>query len=166
MIYKLYFDGSCKYKNDGSCDVGMGVVILDSKNNIVYEQGWNIPAYDRKGNIGILSNNVAEYQALFRGLDVLSVKLPDEISELRIYGDSKLVIEQISGNWKIKAEHLKEYKNGCSAQIRLYEKEGCKVSLEWIPREQNKLADRLAQDAADGMERHSNQLHDETDKEI
>jgi hypothetical protein len=38
--------------------------------------------------------------------------------------------------------------------------------LEWIPREQNKLADRLAQDAADGMERHSNQLHDETDKEI
>ena len=111
MRYKLYFDGSCKYKNDGSCDVGMGVVILDSKNNIVYEQGWNVPAYDRKGDNGILSNNVAEYQALFRGLDVLCLKRPDEISELKIYGDSKLVIEQVSRNWKIKAEHLKKYRD-------------------------------------------------------
>ena len=166
MIYKLYFDGSCKYKNDGSCDMGMGAVVLDSRNNIVYEQGWNTPAYDHKDDNGILSNNVAEYQALFRGLDVLSVKRPDGISELRIYGDSKLVIEQVQGNWKVKAAHLKKYRDSCVAQIKLYEKEGCKVSLEWIPREQNKLADRLAQNAADGMERHSNQLHGEMDKEI
>ena len=164
MRYKLYFDGSCKYKNDGSCDAGMGVVILDSKNNIVYEQGWNIPTHGKEDDI--VSHNVAEYQALSRGLDVLSVKRPDGISELRIYGDSKLVIEQVSLNWKVKAEHLKKYRDGCSAQIRLYEKEGCRVYLEWIPREQNKLADRLAQDAADGMERHSNRLHGETDKEI
>tara|TARA_B100000678_G_C17864068_1_gene364435 strand:- start:47 stop:487 length:441 start_codon:yes stop_codon:yes gene_type:complete len=146
--------------------MGMGTVVLDSRNNIVYEQGWNTPAYDHKGDNGILSNNVAEYQALFRGLDVLSLKRSDGISELKIYGDSKLVIEQVQGNWKVKAVHLKKYRDSCVAQIKLYEKEGCKVSLEWIPREQNKLADRLAQNAADGMERHSNQLHDETDKEI
>ena len=166
MLYKLYFDGSCKYKNDGSCDMGMGMVVLDSNNNILYKQGWNIPAYDHKDDSGILSNNVAEYQALFRGLDVLSLKRSDGMSELKIYGDSKLVIEQVQGNWKVKAAHLKKYRDSCVAQIKLYEKEGCKVSLEWIPREENKLADRLAQNAADGMERHSNQLYDERDKEI
>ena len=63
-------------------------------------------------------------------------------------------------------EHLKKYRDSCVAQIKLYEKEGCKVSLEWIPREENKLADRLAQNAADGMERYSNQLYDERDQEI
>ena len=166
MIYRLYFDGSCKYKNDGSCDMGMGTVVLDSRNNILYKQGWNAGAYDHKGDNGILSNNVAEYQALFRGLDVLSLKRSDGMSELKIYGDSKLVIEQVQGNWKVKAVHLKKYRDSCVAQIKLYEKEGCKVSLEWIPREENKLADRLAQNAADGMERYSNQLYDERDKEI
>ena len=137
-------------------NLGIGIMILDSKNNVVFEQG------QKQHNL-YGTHNVAEYEALSRGLDVLSVKRPDEISELKIYGDSKLVIEQVSLNWKVKAEHLKKYRDVCVAQIKLYEKEGCRVSLEWIPREQNKLADKLAQDAADGDNRYSNQLHDETD---
>jgi len=60
--------------------------------------------------------------------------------------DSKLVIEQLSGNWKIKEENLKRL----AGDIReLLHDSQVKISYEWIPREQNKIADELSNKAMD-----------------
>ena len=50
--------------------------------------------------IGVASNNVAEYRGLIAGLTLAAERAPDADIEVRM--DSKLVVEQMSGNWKIK----------------------------------------------------------------
>ena len=66
---------------------------------------------------------------------------------LEIYGDSKLVIEQVQNNWKVDMKHLKSKTIAC--QILIREMGERKIKLEWIPREENKQADYHAQNASD-----------------
>ena len=54
--------------------------------------------------IGIATNNYAEYQALLAGIKIC---IKYNIQEVNVYGDSKLVIEQVKGNWKVKSDALK-----------------------------------------------------------
>jgi ribonuclease H / adenosylcobalamin/alpha-ribazole phosphatase len=91
--------------------------------------------------IGEASNNVAEYSGLVAGLELYREHAPDADLEVRM--DSKLVIEQMSGNWKIKHANLRPL--ALKAQ-RLVPRE---VTWTWVPREQNKDADRLANLAMD-----------------
>lgn len=58
--------------------------------------------------------------------------------------DSKLVIEQLSGNWKIKNEYLRQL-----AQDIKYHSKGLEITYKWIPREQNSIADELSNKAMD-----------------
>ncbi len=92
--------------------------------------------------IGEATNNVAEYAGLIAGLRLARELTPEAEIEVRM--DSKLVVEQMSGRWKIKHPAMRPLAveaNGLAPFGTTY---------TWVPREQNKHADRLANEALDG----------------
>lgn len=97
---------------------------------------------ESKQAIGRATNNVAEYRGLIAGLDDALTLGAGEVSVLM---DSKLVVEQMSGRWRVKHPDLVElHAQACSlaSQFR-------RITFSWIPREQNAYADRLANEAMD-----------------
>ncbi|NGY66139.1 bifunctional RNase H/acid phosphatase [Lentzea sp. NEAU-D13] len=97
---------------------------------------------ERKGFIGVATNNVAEYQGLIAGLRAAQ-ELGAAAVEVRM--DSKLVVEQMSGRWKIKHPSMQPLAREAQALARHF---GA-ITYEWIPRERNRQADRLANEAMD-----------------
>ncbi|MEU0860503.1 MULTISPECIES: bifunctional RNase H/acid phosphatase [Streptomyces] len=92
--------------------------------------------------IGVATNNVAEYRGLLAGLRAAHTLDPAATVHVRM--DSKLVIEQMSGRWKIKHPSMKPL----ATQARgIFPPD--RVTYEWIPRAENKHADRLANEAMD-----------------
>ncbi len=116
---------------------GYGAVVRDAAGAVLAEDA----AY-----VGVASNNVAEYRGLIAGLRAARALDPD--AEVRVRMDSKLVVEQMSGRWKIKHPGMREL----AAEARDVFPPG-RVSYEWIPREKNKHADRLANEAMDAGRR-------------
>ncbi|MEW1550693.1 bifunctional RNase H/acid phosphatase [Streptomyces tsukubensis] len=96
--------------------------------------------------IGVATNNVAEYKGLIAGLRAARDIAPD--ASVRVRMDSKLVVEQMSGRWKIKHPDMKPL---AAEAARIFPRSA--VTYEWIPREQNKHADRLANEAMDAGKR-------------
>ncbi len=130
MKLKVYTDW---WSRGNPGESGIGVYITD-------ENGFEEKRYKY---LGIKTNNEAEYTAAFLG-----IKRCIELgaTEVELYADSDLVIKQLSGIRKIKKDELKilhsEIKqliSECNIQIR----------YTWIPREQNKEADRLSNVAMD-----------------
>ncbi|MDT5118850.1 MAG: ribonuclease / adenosylcobalamin/alpha-ribazole phosphatase [Mycobacterium sp.] len=97
---------------------------------------------ESKQAIGRATNNVAEYRGLIAGLED-AVKL--DATEVEVFMDSKLVVEQMSGRWKVKHPGLIEL----HAQARKLAARFDRISYAWIPRERNKHADQLANEAMD-----------------
>jgi len=93
--------------------------------------------------IGVASNNVAEYSALIAGLRMAEQVAPGADIEVRM--DSKLVVEQMSGNWKIKHPDMKPLAMEANRLAPFG------TTYVWVPRELNKHADRLANEALDGL---------------
>ena len=100
--------------------------------------------------IGVASNNVAEYRGLIAGLTMAQTVAPGADIEVRM--DSKLVVEQMSGNWKIKHPDMKPL----ALEANRLAPFG--TTYTWVARDQNKHADRLANEALDG-ERAGVTLH-------
>jgi probable phosphoglycerate mutase len=98
---------------------------------------------ERAEAIGITTNNVAEYRGLIAGLELAAEHAPDAGIEVRM--DSKLVVEQMSGNWKVKHPSMRPL----AARAQSLAPIG--TTYTWVPREQNKHADRLANEALDGF---------------
>ena len=101
---------------------------------------------ERAEYIGIDTNNVAEYRGLIAGLTAAQEIDPDATVEARL--DSKLVVEQLSGRWKIKHPSMRP--------LALRAREimpADRVTYTWVPRERNKHADRLANEALDAAAR-------------
>ncbi|MGH3492758.1 MAG: reverse transcriptase-like protein, partial [Sciscionella sp.] len=96
----------------------------------------------RSGALEHTTNNVAEYTALLEGLRAAKA-LGAVVVEVRM--DSKLVVEQMSGRWKIRNASLR----ALADEARNLAAEFDEVSYEWIPRERNTVADRLANEAMD-----------------
>ncbi|MFJ9771685.1 bifunctional RNase H/acid phosphatase [Kitasatospora sp. NPDC101157] len=92
--------------------------------------------------IGHATNNVAEYRGLIAGLRAARELDPDASVDVRM--DSKLVVEQMSGRWKIKHPDMQPL----AAEARTVFPRG-RVTYTWIPRDRNKDADRLANEAMD-----------------
>ena len=103
---------------------------------------------ERAEPLGKASNNVAEYRGLIAGLEAALAIDPSAHVLARM--DSKLVVEQMSGRWKIKHEDMRRLAlqaRDVAAQITAA---GGAVRYEWIPREINKDADALSNVAMDG----------------
>ncbi|MGK4905882.1 bifunctional RNase H/acid phosphatase [Streptomyces albus] len=92
--------------------------------------------------IGRATNNVAEYRGLLAGLRAARELDPDAAVLVRM--DSKLVVEQMSGRWKIKHPDMRPLALEAAS---VFPPDA--VTYEWIPREKNKHADRLANEAMD-----------------
>jgi broad specificity phosphatase PhoE/ribonuclease HI len=93
--------------------------------------------------IGRASNNVAEYRGLIAGLQLAAEFAPEAEIEVRM--DSKLVVEQMSGNWKIKHPDMKPLAMEANRLAPFG------TTYHWVPRAENKHADRLANEALDGV---------------
>ncbi len=93
--------------------------------------------------IGEATNNVAEYSGLIAGLKLAAEFAPDAAIEVRM--DSKLVVEQMSGNWKIKHPDMRPLALEASRLAP------AGTTYTWVPREENGHADRLAHEALDGV---------------
>lgn len=92
--------------------------------------------------IGITTNNVAEYRALIAGLEAAA---PYRARRMRVRADSKLVIEQVKGTWKVKQPHLRPLLEQARGLLRSYDE----VDLQHVPRAQNADADALVNAALD-----------------
>ncbi|MER7774238.1 bifunctional RNase H/acid phosphatase [Streptomyces sp. NPDC096191] len=113
---------------------GYGAVVLDA--------ATGEPLVEAAEYLGVVTNNVAEYRGLLAGLRAARELDPDARVHVRM--DSKLVVEQMSGRWKIKHPDMKPL----AAEAARVFPPG-RVTYEWIPREDNKHADRLANEAMD-----------------
>ena len=98
--------------------------------------------------LGVTTNNFAEYSALVAGLEMARALDPDAALDVRL--DSKLVIEQMAGRWKVKHPAMKPL----FAKAR--QLTPSVVTWTWVPREQNKAADALVNAALDGHPRTRN----------
>jgi probable phosphoglycerate mutase len=92
--------------------------------------------------IGVATNNVAEYSALIAGLERA---LELAVSELEVVSDSELLVKQMTGEYRVKNEALKEL----SLQATRLARQLGKVTYTAVRREHNELADRLVNDALD-----------------
>lgn len=95
--------------------------------------------------IGEATNNVAEYRALVAGLEWVAQTYPD--AQVLVRMDSKLVIEQMAGRWKIKHPDMRDLAieaNRFASQLS--------VTYQWVPREENSAADELANWAMDNRQ--------------
>lgn len=112
-----------------------GTVVRDAvSGDVLYEEGTTI---------GHATNNVAEYRGLIAGL--LAVRAIDSSAEVEARLDSKLIVEQMSGRWKIKHADMRS--------LALQAREALpptQVSYVWVPRAQNAAADALVNSALDG----------------
>ena len=113
---------------------GSGAVVIDADTGEVILE---IAKY-----IGVATNNVAEYLALKAGLEGAIGINPE--SKILVRMDSKLVIEQMSGTWKIKHPDMIQLAREVQALAS-----GRAIKFMWIPREENSRADALANKAMD-----------------
>jgi ribonuclease H / adenosylcobalamin/alpha-ribazole phosphatase len=93
-------------------------------------------------SVGVASNNVAEYSGLVAGL--LAAASLDPRAQVEVRMDSKLVVEQMSGRWKIKHEDMRRLAARAREAFA-----PAQVRYTWVPRERNGAADRLANQAMD-----------------
>ncbi len=116
-------------------DAAYGAVLFDADTHEVIAE--------RAECIGIATNNVAEYNGLVAGLELYNEHTPEAALEVRM--DSKLVIEQMSGRWKIKHPDMKPL----AMQAKRLAPPG--TTYTWIPRERNEHADRILNEALDSQ---------------
>ncbi len=124
--YSIYTDGGAR-GNPGPAAAAF--VVFDSQKKHLYTGG---------SFLGNATNNIAEYQGVILALKYLTANIQNLSSTISFKLDSKLVVEQLKGNFKIKEPHLRDL-----AQIvfQLIENNQLTVTYQHIPRAQNSQAD-------------------------
>eukprot|EP00210_Caulerpa_lentillifera_P002793 g2668.t1 len=92
--------------------------------------------------LGTVTNNQAEYDGLIKGL--LAAKEAG-VKNLKVYGDSKLVIEQMQGNWAVKSPKLRPLHAQATELVRCFDS----ITFNFVKRDENSIADALVNDAID-----------------
>jgi len=132
MILSIYTDGGAR-GNPGPA----GVVVFN-QDQIIFQQSQYL---------GTKTNNEAEYTALINALNwLLAQKEILDITKVNFFLDSQLIVRQVQGLYKVKAPHLKEYYQKVQDLIQLID---LPLQFQDIPREQNTVADKLANEAMD-----------------
>lgn len=134
MKFLAYIDGAAR-GNPGPAGAGVYV-----------EPEGDRPAEELFEPLGNQTNNVAEYSALILALTRAGELGADDVE---IRSDSRLLVEQVNGNFKVKAAHLKPFVLDAVQRAKKFKI----FRLKHVPREQNKKADRMANLGADASER-------------
>lgn len=119
---------------------GYGALVRDEDSGTVIAE--------RAESVGIASNNVAEYSGLVAGLKAAFDI--DPAAEVTVRLDSKLLVEQMSGRWKIKQPDLRRLALQARDVAAALSAAGGSVTYTWVPRAENSAADALANSAMDG----------------
>jgi ribonuclease HI len=135
MRFTIQADGGAR-GNPGPA--GSGAVVRDETGEVVGEVSEFL---------GHATNNVAEYTALIAAFELLCAQLEEKAAEadIAVEMDSKLVIEQMKGAWKVKHPNMKPLQRRAASLASGFHS----VSFMHIPREKNTYADRLANRAMD-----------------
>jgi len=133
--WTIHFDGSCWPNPNGKACYGF----------IIKKNGQKVK--DGHGIIGQgygMTNNVAEHLSLMMAFQALLPEL-DNSSIIQVYGDSQLVINQMSNRWGAKenSAYFPFYKQN-KTYISNINKKNCQIFFNWIPREQNQECDDLS----------------------
>jgi len=128
----INFDGGSR-GNPGPA--GIGVVVRDGSGEVVEERGERI---------GEATNNVAEYRALLRGIELAA---EHGGTELELIGDSELVVQQVDGKFKVKNAGLKPLHADVKRALQGFDS----WSIRHVRRGENADADRLVNAALDGV---------------
>lgn len=132
----MHFDGGCSVNPGGQMTYGFHIDAADGRR--VAEGGGPIPGYPDHER----TNNTAEFTALLMGLEWVAVVRFIRIGTLTVYGDSRLAVEGVAGRMKVTRPHLVTLRDDCQAAARRVRAE--RVVFEWVPRERNHTADRIA----------------------
>jgi ribonuclease HI len=131
ILYTLHFDGSCEPFNPGG-KMGMGTIV--KKDGVtIWENSEFTPANPEN------TNNVAEYKALINGLNYL-LSIGAENEKIKCYGDSLMVINQMSGEWTARGGR---YYDSYKSAMQVHEKFK-RLSYHWVNRNKNQEADKLS----------------------
>lgn len=135
MDFNINIDGASR-GNPGPASAGV----------VVRDRATGKPIHEAGYLLGQSTNNVAEYNGLLRGLEVIA-KIPREpSSEIHLHSDSQLMVKQIIGEYRVKSADLQPLVAEAQSRLR---KLGNKWKINYVPREQNKRADELANMALD-----------------
>lgn len=130
----VYADGSCE-PNPGQAQCG--VAVFDDAGVLVRRVSKAL---------GRGTSNTAEWSAL---IEALRCALGESrCRELTVRMDSRLVVEQVNGRWRIKDGRLRRYAATAAALTKTLKAQGCSVRVAWVPREQNHVADALSRGPA------------------
>lgn len=134
---KIFTDGGAR-GNPGPA--GIGVYVIDEHQTLVFQQSLSI---------GRATNNEAEYRAFLASLEWLGGYLKtNAIEGVDWFLDSKLVVEQVNKNWKIKEARLEKF---TKVAWKLLSSLKFKYKISHIRRENNQDADRLVNQALDAI---------------
>ncbi|HEX8970942.1 bifunctional RNase H/acid phosphatase [Oryzihumus sp.] len=122
-------------------NAGYGALVRDAATGAVLAE--------RAESVGIASNNVAEYSGLVAGLQAV-LDIEPGAADVEVRMDSKLVIEQMAGRWKIKHEDMRRLALEARDVAARISDAGGSVRFTWVPRAENSAADKLANAAMDG----------------
>lgn len=129
----VFTDGGSR-GNPGESAIG---IVISNEEGLLWEKGqW----------IGVKTNNEAEYLAVKTALKKVLESFSDQAEEVNFFLDSKLVVEQLSKRWKIKEPRMKILAQEC---WQLMSDLSGKVNFTHVPREENKRADELVNEALD-----------------
>lgn len=131
-VYTLFVDGASR-GNPGAASIGCSLV--DENNDEILSISETI---------GVRTNNQAEYTAWIRGLEEC---LRKKISNVVVKSDSELVIRQLEGRYKVKSPELIPLHQTVKSYMAQFES----IEMKHVPREQNKRADELANEALDSQ---------------
>lgn len=121
----IYCDGSSR-GNPGPAAIGVS-----------FQDNDGVEFFFLSEKIGNATNNVAEWQALYRGMEEA---IKQNLQKIKFRLDSELVVKQMKGEYKVKNKDLLVFKNKCdSLRVSIPNFE-----IQYIPREQNTRADQLA----------------------
>ncbi len=136
-MIEVWTDGLCEPINPGGTGCA-GYVI--KKNGKVVEQGS-----ESLGASKDMTNNVAEYSALIRALQVVK-KLGLDEEKILLRSDSKLLVSQMKGKWKVRGTRIVPLHSKAAELTK-----GLDIVFQWIPREENEEADRLCRVAYESV---------------
>ena len=134
-MLEVWIDGACEPINPGG--IASYGLVVKKETSYLYKES------KIEGSGKDYSNNVSEYCALLAFINWYSKNIKDnEIAT--IYSDSQLVVNQMSGRWKIKEGLYKPFAVIAKTEIN---KKGYRFMFKWIPREKNTEADKLSKEA-------------------